>query len=72
MCKSLGFNLTNDEIHIPRAPREEEREILDEIFKDFEHVKLCKNDTNILQNQGHNFFLFLLVREATRVIIYVP
>ena len=33
LCKSLGFNHTNDEIHIPRAPREEEREILDEILK---------------------------------------
>ena len=30
LCKSLGFNHTNDEIHIPRAPREEETEILDE------------------------------------------
>ena len=28
-CKSLSFNHTNDEIHIPRAPREEETEILD-------------------------------------------
>ena len=30
LCKSKGFNHTNDEIHIPRTPREEEREILDE------------------------------------------
>ena len=29
LCKSLGFIHTNAEIHFPRAPREEEREILD-------------------------------------------
>ena len=43
LCRSLGFNHTNDEIHIPRAPREEEREILDEIFKDSEHFSKLKS-----------------------------
>ena len=26
LCKSLGSNHTNDEIHIPRAPREKKKE----------------------------------------------
>ena len=42
LCKSLGFNHTNDEIHIPRAPRGEEEEILDDIFKDSEHFSKLK------------------------------
>ena len=43
LCKSLGFNHTNAEIHIPRAPRDEEREILDEIFKDSKHFSEFKS-----------------------------
>ena len=43
LCKSLGFNHTNAEIHIPRAPREEETEILDEIFKEPEHFSKLKS-----------------------------
>ena len=48
LCKSLGFNHTNDEIHIPRAPREEETEILDEIFKDSEHFSKLKSCAKLI------------------------
>ena len=43
VCKSLGLNHTNAEIHIPRAPRDEERETLDEIFKNSEHFSELKS-----------------------------
>ena len=74
LCKSLGFNHNNAEIHIPRAPREEETEILDEIFKDSEHFSKLKSCAKMIlisftikekRSPGPIFFLFLLVREAT-------
>ena len=43
LCKSLGFNHTNAEIHIPRAPRDEEGEIIDEICKDSKHFSEFKS-----------------------------
>ena len=67
LCKSLGFNHTNDEIHIPRAPREEETEILDEIFKDSEHFSKLKSCAKMMliffkikekSSPGPNFFDF--------------
>ena len=66
LCKSLGFNHTNDEIHIPRAPREE-TEILDEIFKDSEHFSKLKSCAKMMliffkikekASQGLIFFIF--------------
>ena len=43
LCKSIDFNLTNDEICVPRTPRKEEKEILDEIFKDSKHFSDLKS-----------------------------
>ena len=70
ICKSIGFKHINDKIHIPRTPREEERKILDEIFKDSKHfsklkscAKLILIFSQILKKilQGLIFMIFLCV-----------
>ena len=74
LCKLLGFNHNNAKIHIPRAPRDEEREIVDEIFKDSEHFSELKSCAKMIliffkiqekSSPGPTFFYFYLVREAT-------
>ena len=70
ICKSIGFNHTNDKIHIPRTPREEERKILDEIFKDSKHFSKLKSCAKLIlifskiiekSSQGPNFYDFFCV-----------
>ena len=79
--KLICFNHTNDKIHIPRTPKEEERKILDEIFKDSKHFSEFKSCAKMIliffkieekSSPGSNFEKKKLVHEATRVIIYVP
>ena len=48
LCKSIDFNLTNDEICVPRTPIKEEKEILDEIFKDSEYFSKLKTCAKII------------------------
>ena len=71
ICRSIGFNHTNDKIHIPRTPREEERKILDEIFKDSKHFSKLKSCAKLIlifskiiekSSQGPNFYDFFCVR----------
>ena len=53
----LCFTLTNDEIHIPRAPREEEREILDE-------TRL------IMIRSKPDYFEFVLLEELLMLLLW--
>ena len=71
LCKLQGFNHNNAEIHIPRAPRDEEREILDEIFKDSKHFSKLKSCAKLIlilskiigkRSQGLSFMIILCVR----------